>query len=1334
MKRTIFVIMIALLVVATAALGFACDAVNGTGTGTCGGGGNGGEHYEHEFGDWNIVVRPTCTDFGRQERYCECGEKEEETLDPLGHDYEEQVTDPTCTTGGYTTYTCSRCSDSYTGNEVPALGHKYVDGVCERCHQPIAETEGLQFALKKDGTYEVSGYNGTEGDVVILATHEGKAVTSIGEEVFYCNDKVSSVLLPSGITEIKTRAFSNSAIEEIVIPASLQKIGRNAFSYSRLASVTFAENGSLTEIGAFAFDGCYSLTEIEIPEGVQTLGEQAFASCESLTALAFPASLTSIGKKQTSYCTKLNSLTVAADNPVYAASGNCLVEKATKTLVMGCNASVIPADGSVEVLAEDAFYGCYSLTEFAIPASVTTIEYNALPDGSNLVYNVYEGGKYFGNEDNRYMVFVGVVDKDAESIVLANTVKILAPKAFYGANISAVVIPASVETISAYAFQYNGTLTSIVIPANVKTIGKYAFSGCRAIKTLSFEENSAIENIGDGAFWECMALETVTLPAGLSEVGREAFRSCPIKTATVPASVLAAMTDKSALETITIQGGGVIEKNAFAYASALTTVRIGSGITEIGEYAFDCCRELISVEVGANVKKIDHAAFYGCSALETLTFAAGSEIEVFGDGIFTGCSSLTYREDESAKYLVGADNEYLVLVRPLDSMATSFTVNAKTKVIYNEAFGNMNRLASVSLPAGLRAIERNAFLRCTALTAVDIPSNVTYIGAEAFYGSGLESVTIPAGVKNILFGTFQGTPIESVFFAEGSELETIERNAFRECSSLRSINIPSTIKSIGSYAFEDCSSLEYREINNGYYLGNLENAFLVLVKIKDKSATEFAVHADTSIIYQSAFQYCDSLVSVSVPAGVVEIGDLAFAMCTELRSVSLPDGLTAINMSVFNGCRSLTSITIPAKVKVIDWYAFSGCANLETVAFAAGSELESIGKEAFRNCEKLANFRMPSTVESIGEDAFDNCASLTSLVIPASLKELAPGLYGAFAYCSGLESITVEEGNEKYYAEGNCLIEKALGYSFGNDEVILGCKNSVIPENAGIGYISKGAFFGRTGLTSVVIPDGVRGIGPYAFRDCKDLLYIELPETLSEIRTYAFEGCYKLIEIFNKSSSLTLTVGNDSYGGIAYYAKNVYTQEGEGKLAAANDEGYVLYVDGDEVVLAAYFGEEKELVLPAGLTEINRYALYGGDYTSVTIPATVKKIGDHALYDNRALTAIVFEENSSLTEIGYWAFCSCVELTAIEIPAGVTAIEPNTLSECDKLTTLTLSNGTSIQEYAMTGLDALSEIRFNGSVDEWLATEKGEGWDDYSGNYSVVCSDGTVNKNGVRIA
>ena len=129
----------------------------------------------------------------------------------------------------------------------------------------------------------------------------------------------------------------------------------------------------MTRIGDFAFKGCGSLTSITIPNGVTSIGDCAFSGCSSLTSITIPNSVISIGDDAFYGCTDLTSIDVAEDNPVYRSVGNCLIEIKSKTLILGCKNSIIPADGSVTSIGDEAFYKCAGLMSIAIPNSVTSI-------------------------------------------------------------------------------------------------------------------------------------------------------------------------------------------------------------------------------------------------------------------------------------------------------------------------------------------------------------------------------------------------------------------------------------------------------------------------------------------------------------------------------------------------------------------------------------------------------------------------------------------------------------------------------------------------------------------------------------------------------------------------------------------------------------------------------------------------------------------------------------------------------------------------------------------------------------------------------------------------
>ena len=222
-------------------------------------------------------------------------------------------------------------------------------------------------------------------------------------------------------------------------------------------------------------------------------------------------------------------------------------------------------------------------------------------------------------------------------------------------------------------------------------------------------------------------------------------------------------------------------------------------------------------------------------------------------------------------------------------------------------------------------------------------------GVMAGNSKYLEKIVIPEkyngkAVTKILDNAFGSAPNLKELVIPDS-VTSIGFQAFDDCSSLMSITIPDSVTSIGSSAFVGCDSLKYNEYNNGKYLGNSKNPYIILVDVIDRSATSFTIHNTTKFIHSFAFENCSSLTSVTIPDSVTSIGFYAFCDCSSLMSVTIPDSVTSIGEGVFGGCSSLTNVTIPDRVT-------------------------SIGDRAFYNCSSLISVTIPDSVTSIGFNAF----------------------------------------------------------------------------------------------------------------------------------------------------------------------------------------------------------------------------------------------------------------------------------------------------------------------------------------------------------------------------
>ena len=196
--------------------------------------------------------------------------------------------------------------------------------------------------------------------------------------------------------------------------------------------------------------------------------------------------------------------------------------------------------------------------------------------------------------------------------------------------------------------------------------------------------------------------------------------------------------------------------------------------------------------------------------------------------------------------------------------------------------------------------------------------------------------------------------------------DIIGQYAFYGCSSLTSVNIPSSVTSIGWRAFESCSSLTSVNIPSG--------------------VTEIGVYT---------FSGCRSLTSVNIPSSVTVIGGRAFSDCSSLTNINIPSSVKWIGESTFSGCSSLTSVNIPSSVTVIGGYAFGGCSSLTSVNIP--SSVTEIREYAFDGCSSLISVKIPSSVTSIGGSAFSGCSGLRSIYVYA---ETVPStVAGAFEGC-----------------------------------------------------------------------------------------------------------------------------------------------------------------------------------------------------------------------------------------------------------------------------------------------------------------------------------------------
>ena len=345
---------------------------------------------------------------------------------------------------------------------------------------------------------------------------------------------------------------------------------------------------------------------------------------------------------------------------------------------------------------------------------------------------------------------------------------------------------------------------------------------------------------------------------------------------------------------------------------------------------------------------------------------------------------------------------------------------------------------------------------------------ITSIRYEAFKDcSNLTRINIPSSVTSIGGGAFKDcSRLTSIHIP--SSVTRIGKSAFYGCSSLTSIHIPNSVASIGQYAFSRCSSLASVTIPSS------------VTRIEPttfwdcSSLTSVTIPSSVTSIEAYAFSGCRSLTSVTIPSSVTSIGVWAFQDCSSLTSVTIPSSVTSIERAAFRGCSSLTSVTIPSSVTSIGWYAFFGCSRLTSIHIP--SSVTSIERFAFGDCSSLTSVTIPSSVTSIGFSAFNGCSNLTSVTIPSSVTSI-----GAFAFssCSSLTSIT-------------------------------------IPSS--VTSIEQGTFSSCSSLTRITIPSSITSIESLVFDGCSSLTSVTIPSSVTSIKYATFRGCSSLTRVVFKGN------------------------------------------------------------------------------------------------------------------------------------------------------------------------------------------------------------------------
>lgn len=393
-----------------------------------------------------------------------------------------------------------------------------------------------------------------------------------------------------------------------------------------------------------------------------------------------------------------------------------------------------------------------------------------------------------------------------------------------------------------------------------------------------------------------------------------------------------------------------------------------TGCTEEAEGTLEIPAAINDMPVTAIAKK----AFYGNKKITTVSIPA--TVASVGEDAFGSCMYLTaIRVDKNnATYC--------------DEDGVLFSKDKKTLFRFPPRYTQ----GSYTIPDSVTTIGVRAFANCL-LTAVEIPTTVTYIEGGAFhFSSGLTQVSLPDTITAIAFGVFSSCiNLTSVIIPD--TVTSIGKNAFSGCEKLEEIAIPNSVTSIGTSAFSGCVNLKKINIPDGV------TAIAASTFYMCESLSTIHLPDSVTALGNRAFFFCDELKTVNLPDGITSIGREAFAGCYALEDVNLPESLAVIGDQAFHYCLSLDTAITPDNVTTIGYGAFAECSALTKVEISA--RVSAVPAATFRNCSKLELVKMPKSVVSVDCDAFSGCAALRRVQYGGSL--------------STRSKMDIEDGNEK---------------------------------------------------------------------------------------------------------------------------------------------------------------------------------------------------------------------------------------------------------------------------------------------------------------------------------
>ena len=771
---------------------------------------------------------------------------------------------------------------------------------------------------------------------------------------------------------IVLRLVHASATSLIVKKEVVEIFGQSTDEYAcsncktTIKSVTFEEGSKLEIIKACSFYQCSNLNEIDLSKcnSLKTIGEYAFSKCKNLSVVKFPSSLNVISQYAFSETAIINVTIPKAVNNIYRnafASIACFNEPFFEE---GSELKELPyyvfAYGGIKRISLPRGLETISAPTFEAVKSLSEINANGnnnfkvinkalcSADGKELIYCPPSIGDetYYVSEGIEKICVEGFSYSRAKKIVLPSSLKSIKHLAFSSSLIESIEIPDSVTSISYTSFAYCYNLKNVTLSNSLTSLPDRLFLCCTSLETIVIPES--VRKIGDSCFQSCTNLKSVVLPSNITSLGGGAFAQIDhLNISFAPGSPLSIdsqyliLSDSGTkvsqyigndeLANITVpEAITTIGQSAFLKKTNLNTVKFASDctLTKISKYAFSNCINLMSIELPKNLQYIENEAFLGCTSLTSIHFHNG--MKQIGSSAFRGCSHL----------------ESVVFDNPESSAANARkSLEESSLTIGKQCFQGCNSIATIKLCEGIVSVDESFALGCSRLTSIEFPTTLTSIGMNSFQSSGLTNVTFKdtSSLSTIGQRAFYGATYLSQIELP-SNIETIETKAFSG-TSLKTIELPSSVTKLSAYCFMDCPELTSVTAQSSSMLSKIDDG---------------------------VFQNCPKLATIEFNNGYYKTKNGVLFNFMETSIV------------VFPPASKTMILVIPSSVTNIAPYAFYACKSIGIVTIPDDSKLETIGTNAFAECKNLISINLPISVKNVYSDAFVGCKRLSCGLIIAN--------------------------------------------------------------------------------------------------------------------------------------------------------------------------------------------------------------------------------------------------------------------------------------------------------------------------------------------------------------